>query len=168
MAVDGHMRTRVENVYAAGDVSLVRHRISGRWERLANWPNACYQGWVAGLNMAGIKTKLDGLVNQNVTHLFGLQLATIGLFKPPFENETQVLRWSDEGKRVYRRIFLNQGKIVGAVLVNGIEDIGLIRSLMVREIDVSGEKLNGANLLSSHFLCRGARQSPMTLRTKTI
>ncbi len=157
MAVDGHMRTRLENVYAAGDVSLVKHLISGRWERLANWPNACYQGWVAGLNMGGREAKLEGLLNQNVAHLFGFQLASMGIFKPPFEKGTEVLRWADEGQRVYRRIILNKGRMIGAVLVNRIEDIGLIRNLIVRRIDVSKEKLKTANLLSSPSFHRVAR-----------
>jgi nitrite reductase (NADH) large subunit len=148
MAVDDHMRTRVENIYAAGDVSLVRHLISGQREHLANWPNACYQGWIAGLNMVGGDARLEGLLNQNVTHLFGLRMASIGIFKPPFEEGTEVHEWSDETQKIYRKFFLQQGRMIGAVLVNGIEDIGLIRSLIVRQIDVSKNNLRTANLLS--------------------
>ena len=158
MAVDDHMRTHLENIYAAGDVSLVTHLISGQRERLANWPNACYQGWIAGLNMAGVDARLEGLLNQNVTHLFGLRLASLGIFKPPFEEGTEVLRWSDEGQKVYRKLFLRKGRIIGAVLVNGIEDIGLIRNLIVRRIDVSKEKLKTANLLSSPSFHRVVRR----------
>ncbi len=158
MAVDDHMRTHLENIYAAGDVSLVRHLLSGQRERLANWPNACYQGWIAGLNMAGVDARLEGLLNQNVTHLFGLRLASLGIFKPPFEEGTEVLRWSDEAQNVYRKIFLLKGRMIGAVLVNGIEDIGLIRNLIVRRMDVSKENLKTANLLSSPSFHRGTRR----------
>ncbi len=158
MAVNDHMRTHLENVYAAGDVSLVTHLISGQRERLANWPNACYQGWIAGLNMAGVDARLEGLLNQNVTHLFGLRLASLGIFKPPFEEGTEVLRWSDEAQKVYRKIFLHKGRMIGAVLVNGIEDIGLIRNLIVRRMDVSKEDLKTANLLSSPSFHRVARR----------
>lgn len=162
MEVDARMRTRCRNVYAAGDVSRVKHLISGKWESMANWPNACYQGWVAGLNMAGRQAELEGLLNQNITHLFGLRLASIGVFQFPPGKGGEVLEWSEEGQKVHRKIYLKEGKVVGAVLVNAVEDIGLIRNLIVRGREVSREKLNAANLFSSHFHYSLARQSLMT------
>lgn len=140
--VDERMRTRVENVYAAGDVCLVKHLISGKWERVPNWPNSCYQGWVAGRNMAGVDAHLDSIVNHNVTQLFGIQVASIGLYDPTSDGDYEVLRWSDKTRHVYKRIVLTDGRILGAILVNEIEDAGRILNLINRKASFSGRLLS--------------------------
>lgn len=165
MSVDEHMRTRLDGVYAAGDASLGKHVISGQWERVANWPNACHQGWVAGLNMAGVDARTDGLLNHHVTHLFGVQLVSMGIFDPPPDGRYDVLRWSDEGRRIYRKIVLKEGKLVGAILVNDIRDAGLIRNLIDRKADLSEvlkkrfrDELGMAALMRFHFLAHPGRE----------
>lgn len=62
MRTDERMNTCIENIYGAGDVSIAKHLVYDQWNRIANWPNACYQGWVAGSSMAGGQLRLDGLL----------------------------------------------------------------------------------------------------------
>jgi nitrite reductase (NADH) large subunit len=154
MSVDGSMKTTLDNVFAAGDVSLGKHTVSKQWERVANWPNACYQGRVAGLSMAGVRSSLEGIINHNVTDLFGIELATAGLFDPPMQGDFEVLRSSDPVRRVYRKIVLQHGRVVGAILVNEICDIGPIRNLIDRKVKLTslsgckpGDEYNVANML---------------------
>jgi len=79
--VNEHMRTNVENIYAAGDVAEGKDLISGKTEVIANWPNACIQGEIAGLNMAGYLVRRKGQFKENITTLLGLTVASIGLSK---------------------------------------------------------------------------------------
>jgi NAD(P)H-nitrite reductase large subunit len=137
MRVDECMNTCVGNVYCAGDVSLTRHLVSSQWDRIANWPNACFQGWVAGSNMAGVYTNLPGLLNQNITTLFGICLVSIGDFSSHLDGTSQLLRYSDDARKIYRKIFLRDGRIVGAILLNDIYDAGVIKNLISRKTDVS-------------------------------
>jgi 3-phenylpropionate/trans-cinnamate dioxygenase ferredoxin reductase subunit len=55
IVVDEHMRTSIENVYAAGDVALAMHRIAGRHIEVGHWQDALTQGSIAGANAAGAR-----------------------------------------------------------------------------------------------------------------
>lgn len=90
-------RTNLENVFAAGDVAEAVYLISGKRQIIATWSNACIQGRVAGLNMAGYPGKSNGGLNGNITSVFGLILATIGLAKFA-DGDFEELKYVD-GKR---------------------------------------------------------------------
>ena len=159
MRTDECLRTCLENVYAAGDVSLGRHLIHEQWDRVANWPNACYQGWVAGLNLAGVDARLPGLLNHNVTELFGVRVASIGLIEPPCEDGYQALIWRREAGRVYKKIVLHHQRLVGAILVNDISEAGVIHNLVKKKADLSAVlakkpagQYNLAGLLHAQYL----------------
>ena len=159
MKADDCMGTCLPNIYVAGDVSLGRHLIHEQWDRVANWPNACYQGWMAGLNMAGVPTRLEGLLNHNITELFGVKVASIGLIEPPCAEDYRVLTWWDETSRVYKKIVLHQGRLVGAILVNDIRDAGVVHKSVEKKIDLSAilerqpeGEFNLGKFLRSHYL----------------
>jgi nitrite reductase (NADH) large subunit len=130
--VDDHLRTNVENVYAAGDLAQGRNRVSGASELVPNWINACKQGHVAGANMAGADLTFPGAVAENVTTLFGVPVVSIGISRIREEDaglcETT---YHDEGRGVYRRLILRGETMVGAVLLRDIEDAGVLRNAVV-------------------------------------
>ena len=134
--VDEHMRTNIENIFAAGDVSEARHLISGKRQIIATWSNACIQGRIAGLNMAGYPEKFNGGLNENITSIFGLTLATIGLSKSAGGNFEE-LKYADDKREVYRKFLLADNRIIGAILLNKIGDAGIIRSLIVNRTDIT-------------------------------
>lgn len=53
IAVDEHMCTSIENVYAAGDVAFAVNRKAGRRIMIEHWQDAITQGEIAGTNAAG-------------------------------------------------------------------------------------------------------------------
>lgn len=134
--VDEYMRTNIENIFAAGDAAEVRHSISGARQVVATWPSACIQGRVSGLNMAGYPERFDGGLNYNVTNIFGLTVATIGLCKATDGNFEEI-KYADEGRDIYRRFLLSDNRIVGAVLLSKITDAGIIRNLIENKTDIT-------------------------------
>jgi len=137
--VDQHMRTSIENIFAAGDVTEARHLISGKGQIVATWPNACIQGRVSGLNMAGRSEKLDGGLNYNITNIFGLTLATIGAIRAT-DGDFEEIKYADEGRETYKRFLLSDNRITGAVLLNTATDAGVIRNLIENRIDITPYK----------------------------
>jgi len=131
--VDNRLRTTVPDVYAAGDVAQGRNRISGAVEVVANWIDACEQGRVAGLNMAGADVAFPGSVPENVTTLFGLPVASIGSVGAGAAGAglTSVTGSCPE-RRTYRRLFLEYGVPVGAILLGDVGDAGVVRAAIVR------------------------------------
>jgi NAD(P)H-nitrite reductase large subunit len=131
--VDDRLRTTAPNVYAAGDVAQGRNRISGAVEVVANWIDACEQGRVAGLNMTGADVASPGSVPENVTTLFGLPVASIGSVGggAAGAGPTSVTGSCPE-RQTYRRVFLERGVPVGAILLGDVGDAGVVRAAILR------------------------------------
>ena len=76
--VDECMQTGQPDIFAAGDVAQVYDPLTGSSVLDTLWGPAREQGYVAGSNMAGMKTNYDRSVAFNVTRLAGLTTTIIG------------------------------------------------------------------------------------------
>ena len=81
IVVNERTETNLPDVFAAGDVAEGVDSITGRPQLNATWLNAIRQGWIAGLNMAGKKISYLSNVRVNITNLFGLPFASVGLIR---------------------------------------------------------------------------------------
>ncbi len=77
--VDEFMRTNISNIYAAGDVTEGKNLLSGTNEVIPNWNNATKQGRIAGLNMTGREQPFAGGFKENISTIFGMTVAAIGV-----------------------------------------------------------------------------------------
>jgi NAD(P)H-nitrite reductase large subunit len=136
MLVDERMRTNHENVYAAGDVAEAKNEISGEWEVIGTWFNACAQGEIAGFNMAGRTARRQGQFRENVTTILGVVVASIGLSNPAY-GRYQQLRYADSRRSELRKLYLDGSRIVGALLVGQAYDAGVIKHCITNRIDIS-------------------------------
>lgn len=134
--VDERMRTNRENVYAAGDVAEAKNEISGEWEVIGTWFNACAQGEIAGFNMAGRTARRQGQFRENVTTILGVVVASIGLSNPAC-GRYQQLRYADSRRSELRKLYLDGSRIVGALLVGQAYDAGVIKHCITNRIDIS-------------------------------
>jgi len=139
--VDDHMRTGAADVFAAGDVAEAYDPLIGEARPIAIWPAASLQGEVAGMNMAGQEAAYDGSIPMNSIQVCGLPTISVGLTAAPEGCETLEYRTPD-GKS-YRRMFIVNDRIVGAIFVGDIDRAGIITGLIRGAIDVSSfrEKL---------------------------
>ena len=127
--VDERMRTNIHHIYAAGDVAEGFDFLTNERRVSAIWPTAAAQGEIAGLNMAGMPSRFDGFISRNVTHLFGLVTVVLGLARAkgrPFD----ICTHADPEAGVYRRLVLQEGRLVGASLIGRTEDAGILHSLI--------------------------------------
>lgn len=145
--VDDHLQTNLPNIYAAGDVAQAKDLITGQSTINALWPCAVAQGRVAGLNMAGKKLKYDGSLAMNSVEFFGLPVISMGITRPK-EKEYEQLVKEDEKNFVYKKVVLRKNRLQGIILVNRIEQAGVIGILMRKKVDVSPIK---AMLLEDRF-----------------
>ena len=125
--VDEHLRTTFGNVWAAGDVAQGRNRVSGEVELVANWIDACEQGTAAGANMAGEALAFPGSVAENITILFGVQVAALGITRSREGDGLREVTYLDEARGVYRRLLLRGEVMVGATLLRDVADVGVLR-----------------------------------------
>ena len=145
--VDEYLQTNLSNIYAAGDVAQAKDLVTGQSTINALWPCAVAQGRVAGLNMAGKKLKYDGSLAMNSIEFFGLPVISMGVTRPK-EKEYEQLVKEDEKNFVYKKVVLKENRLKGMVLVNRIEQAGVMGILMRKKVDVSPIK---AMLLEDRF-----------------
>jgi NAD(P)H-nitrite reductase large subunit len=127
--VGDDMRTSEPGVYAAGDVVEARSRHTGSATLGAIWPNAIAQGRVAGQAMAGREVWYEGSEMLNVVNLFEVPAVSLGLTSFLAEQEGVDLRtvaFNPPGDRVFKKLLVSEGRIVGAQLVGEVSNAGVI------------------------------------------
>jgi NAD(P)H-nitrite reductase large subunit len=139
--VDNRMRTNLPNIWAAGDVAETFDRMSGERYVHAIWPNATAQGEVVAHDMLGYSTNYAGAETMNSMKHLGLPIMVVGSARG-----SETLRWRKGDK--LRKIFLDDGRIVGFRLAGDTRGAGTYRALMLRRTDVRGF---GEDLLDPRF-----------------
>ena len=136
VVVDAHLQTSVPGIYAAGDVAeMVDIARNCRWVN-ALWPEAASQGSVAGFNMAGRPVAYPGSLSRNVMRVFDLDVLTVGIGNPDEKNGHRILQTGDAACGYYRSLVLEGDILVGAVMVNQIEQGGVLRALIENRIPI--------------------------------
>lgn len=129
VTVDDHLRTTAPGVWAAGDVVEAPDRATGKAYVHAIFPNAVDQARVVAANMLGGDVAYAGAESMNSLKHLGLPIMAVGAMEGAEE-----LRWR-EGD-VLRKVFLDDGRIVGFRFTGEISGGGLVRSFLLRGEDV--------------------------------
>ncbi|WP_251328294.1 NAD(P)/FAD-dependent oxidoreductase [Haloplanus pelagicus] len=133
--VDEYMRTTVDDVYAAGDITRYHDTILGERAQNGSWDSAKSQGTVAAKNMIEPGSEPFRFVSSySITH-----------FDFPFLSFGHPTIGDDECERKYadtewRRLAFKDGKIVGGVLIGDLSPQSAYKRLMKEERVVADQK----------------------------
>ncbi len=148
IVVDQHLETSSSGIFAAGDVAeYVDIARKTPWVN-AIWPEAVNQGRLAGMNMAGRKVAYKGSLSRNVIRIFDVDVMTCGVVEPPDDPGYQVISKIDPHKNFYRKLVFRNDVLVGLVMVNDIDQGGLLVSLIQSETPI---KISGETMLKPNF-----------------
>ena len=111
--VDEHCCTNIPHVYAAGDCTQYLDRSAGQWISSRTWLEASQQGMTAGANMVGIERSYPMHTVYNASYIYKERYVFMG--DPHGEGGT-VHEWKRPDR--YRKIRLESGRLVGALLIN--------------------------------------------------
>lgn len=136
VAVDSHLATSLESVWAAGDVAESWDIPSHSRRLSAIWPNAIEQGRLAGRNMAGVDTPYLGSAAMNSFKAFELPFISAGLIKGLGEDH-EVMELSVPEEKVYKKLVFEGDRLVGAIMVGDIDRAGIYTGLIKDETDAS-------------------------------
>jgi nitrite reductase (NADH) large subunit len=125
--VDERMRTSQSGIYAAGDVAEFKGIPYGIWTA------ATEQGQIAGTNMAGGDALYKGTVMANTLKVIGIDLASAGDIDAENKLESKVL--TDE--KVYKKVVLENGQIVGCIMLGDTKGFTKITKMMAEKQNVS-------------------------------
>jgi NAD(P)H-nitrite reductase large subunit len=126
--VDEYMRTNVDDIYAAGDITRYHDTILGERAQNGSWDSAKSQGTVAAKNMLDPGSEPFRFVSSySITH-----------FDFPFLSFGHPTIGDDECERKYsetewRRLAFKDGKIVGGVLIGDLSPQSAYKKLMREE-----------------------------------
>jgi len=127
--VDDSLRTSNPDIFAAGDCVQHRDRIYGII------PASFNQARTAAFNIVGQEKKYEGTVPSNTLKVVGLDLTAIGDVNP--EDETcEEIRRINKKDGIYKKIVVQNGKLVGAIWMGTRENVNEINRLIIQKIDV--------------------------------
>jgi len=137
--VDEYLKTSMDNIYAAGDVTVSHDRLSNEQKNIAIWPLAIRQGGIAGMNMSGEKVKYQGGFFMNSVEILGIPSISIGLnnLDDKASEGVKVFSQFNPERYFYRKVTIKDDKVVGIILVGSIERAGIYCGLISNEIDIS-------------------------------
>jgi nitrite reductase (NADH) large subunit len=134
VVVDEHMQTSVNDVYAAGDVAEFRGGVYGII------PAALEQANIAAINMLEKEKQVyKGTIPSNTLKIVGIDLTSMGLVNPEGPQYEEVKK-IDKRKGIYKKIVLEKGKIVGAIILGDRKGVTWIKKLMDQKTDVTKYK----------------------------
>ncbi len=132
--VDEHMRTNVEDVYAAGDVAQAFDPVHGEHRVNTSFMNALRTGQIAGANMAGGEERLEGSISFNLINIYGIPVAGMGENLAEGEG-CEAIADGPKGDE-YKKYVLSDGKLVGATLIGNTTEARSLEQLITAQVDV--------------------------------
>jgi nitrite reductase (NADH) large subunit len=134
VVVDSYLRTSADDVYAVGDVAEFEGRVYGII------PAALEQSQIAATNMLEEEQMhYSGTIPSNTLDIVGIDLTSIGLVNPEGDKYEEV-KEVDNTQGIYKKLVLNKGKIIGAILLGTKRGLTTIKRLMSQETDISQYK----------------------------
>ncbi|TKX74127.1 NAD(P)/FAD-dependent oxidoreductase [Halorubrum sp. GN11_10-6_MGM] len=134
IVVDEFMRTNVDNVYAAGDITTFNDLILGERGKNGSWGSAKEQGTIAARNMVEYGSEaFEWVSSYSITH-FDFPFLSFG--HPTIGDDSVE---ATTGENEWRRVALKDGKVVGGVLIGDLSPQSAFKQLMREGRDVSGQ-----------------------------
>ncbi len=138
IVVNELMETNIPDVYAAGDVAQGKEIITGIKMVIPIIPVAYAHGKYAGFNMAGEERVFPGALSMNSLQFANIPVISYGFIKPPEGSEE--LTYFDPDRLIYKRILIQNDRIVGALFLRAVDRVGIFRYLIERKLDVTSFK----------------------------
>lgn len=126
--VNEFMQTNIPNIFAGGDVCMVKDQISGQLVQSCLWTDAIMQGMTAAHGMLGTPKAYPGVLIVTASPIFGTKFVTCG----PVTLPNAVLDKQEvTGDGFYHCYFTQNKKLKGFVMVGKIDNVGLLRKKLV-------------------------------------
>ncbi|XP_075066904.1 pyridine nucleotide-disulfide oxidoreductase domain-containing protein 1 isoform X2 [Mixophyes fleayi] len=154
LRVDDHMRTSVPNVYAAGDICTAAWTPSPLWQQMRLWTQARQMGWFAARCMAadhlGESIDLDFCFElfAHVTKFFNYKVVLLGKYNAQGLGTDHDLILRCTKGHEYVKVVMQNGRMVGAVLIGETDLEETFENLILNQMDLSayGEDLLDPNI----------------------
>lgn len=132
--VNNKMQTNIENIYAAGDVAELEGQVGGLWMV------ASEEGKVAGYNMAGKEKVYSIITPVTMMNAFNISIFSAGNIDE--ENCEITVIEEDKDKEIYKRVFIKDNIIIGAILVGDNKESMILKKIIENKVELAELDLN--------------------------
>lgn len=148
LMVDDHMKTNIQDIYAAGDICSAGWQWSPYWHQMRLWSQARQMGdyaarcMYASLTNDEESTSLDFCFEMfaHITHFFNFKVILLGNYKAEgLNNDYEILLRTTEDIE-FIKIILYNNRVVGATLVGDTDLEETFENLILNQLDVSNLK----------------------------
>ena len=132
--VNQNLQTSADDVYAAGDIIEFDGKVYGII------PAALDQANVAAVNIIEKEQKIyNSTIPTSTLKVVGVDLKSMGIVNPE-EQKYEEIKRIDTHKSIYKKLVLEKGKIVGAILLGDRKGVTSITKLLAQETDIAKYK----------------------------
>lgn len=127
--VDKHMRTNLDNIYAAGDIAEYNDKVGGLW------PIAIEQGKISGYNIVGKDASYTEILPVTNMNAFNLNIFSVGSFD---ETSASLILVDDPlDNKSYKRIFIKDNHIIGAIVIGETKHNNMLKKFVNNKLVIS-------------------------------
>ncbi len=152
--INEYGQTSVENVFAAGDVTVMEDVLLRAVMPSPIWPTAVHQGRIAGMNMAGGCESLTRNTGFRASvRLLGTNIVSLGpVSRPDPAWEKQEISYTNSrGQNCAKVIYFENNQIRAAILWGDITDAGVYAEVIINQRDLPHERSFAAVLDGAKF-----------------
>ncbi len=143
VSIDRFCCSNHPDVFAAGDAAEGADFVTGELTIQGNWMTAVEQGENAALNMLGMQCHYPGSLKNNITEIFGIEVAAVGYCHDDVSKTA--ISWNAMTGR-FRKVFLDEKqRVVGTTMIGETNDSGLYYHLVSTHSIFPGKGLLSGN-----------------------
>ncbi len=142
IVVDAFLKTNFDNIYAAGDCTLVKTSNMVGYRPNRTWQVATNQGMGAAWNLLGAGQPYQEGLFYNAGVLYDLPYTMLGKFNPdPSDPSCQIYTYDPgDDPYAYFKLTVQDGKLVGAMLLGRQRRTNILRKIIEGNFIVTGHE----------------------------
>ncbi len=126
--VDQYQQTSDEQIYAAGDLVVVRDQITEKLVRSCTWPDAMHQGIIAAHSMSDNRKPYPGIVMVTSSAFFGVKFAACGYDLNSLKGDGAITVSCKGSSDEYCKLFVKRGVPQGFIMIGAsLPQLGAMR-----------------------------------------
>lgn len=152
--IDQYGRTNCENVYAAGDVTVMEDVLLHAVMPSPIWPTAVHQGRVAGANMAGGQESMERNTGfRSSVHLLNSSIVSLGPVNRPAPEWEKIIFESTQGngQQCMKVLYFDKEYLQAAVLCGDITNAGVYTDAIINHRALPQDQVATAALAAAQF-----------------
>ncbi|MCF7799772.1 FAD-dependent oxidoreductase [Candidatus Babeliales bacterium] len=132
--VNEFMQTNVENIYAGGDVCVIKNILTNKSMLNHTWPDATMQGFIAAYNMLGENRIYPGVLPTTSSNIFNTSFISCGNINCDILNTNNFCKIIEKRDQAfYHKFIIKNNHLIGFLQLGKIENVSKFKEIMLKK-----------------------------------